>query len=140
MSGERYALLLSAIQQHINSERAARCGIGLLKVLANSDDVKRMYVGEGEVGLGCVMEGLTQHQSSPGVCEKAVGCLASMSLRQPDIAVRIVDRGGIQLVMQVRVCDRDYAHNNGCAVYEEACRCYWCSESLLPGDSKYRCT
>lgn len=66
----------------------SKASLGLLKVLAGSDEVKEAFGSAG--GLSAVLAILSDRVSDAGVCEAALGLLAMVCLRRPDYAQQLV--------------------------------------------------
>lgn len=73
-----------------------RCGLAVLRTLANSDPNK-VKMGEGPT-LGLLLQVLQTGQDVPPILEQAVAALGNLCLRLPSNAERVFSRGGLQLI------------------------------------------
>lgn len=76
--------------------RMLRCGLAVLRTLANSDPNK-VKMGEGPT-LDLLLQVLQTGQDVPPILEQAIAAIGNLCLRLPSNAERVFARGGLQLL------------------------------------------
>eukprot|EP00892_Ulva_mutabilis_P010855 jgi/Ulvmu1/8141/UM040_0037.1 len=74
--------LVQAVDDHFGDESIVAAACGLLRHLAKSDTVKKLFVGIGGLQHATIV--LEAHKQSPRVCTQVLGLLATVLLRQPE--------------------------------------------------------
>ncbi|PNI50346.1 ARMC6 isoform 6, partial [Pan troglodytes] len=72
--------------------------LSTLRAIAGNDDVKDAIVHAG--GTESIVAAMTQHLTSPQVCEQSCAALCFLALRKPDNSRIIVEGGGAVAALQ----------------------------------------
>uniref|UniRef100_A0A8I5TQ16 Armadillo repeat-containing protein 6 n=1 Tax=Pongo abelii TaxID=9601 RepID=A0A8I5TQ16_PONAB len=88
--------------------------LSTLRAIAGNDDVKDAIVRAG--GTESIVAAMTQHLTSPQVCEQSCAALCFLALRKPDNSRIIVEGGGAVAALQAMK-----AHPQKAGVQKQAC-------------------
>ncbi len=92
-------LSMQLFARHVEKVQLARNVCQLLKTVCRNDQTKKL-VGQGS-GLPLIVHVIEAHMEEPRVVEQCVATLSTMTLRQPEICMRIGELGCIPLLAQV---------------------------------------
>ncbi|CEO96286.1 Armadillo repeat-containing domain-containing protein [Plasmodiophora brassicae] len=89
-------LLVQAMNMYPQDERIARHAFAMIKLLSRNDSVKVEICNSACLASLLTLMGV--HGSNDKVAVQGLGVLHSISLRQPDLCLKLADSGVIQLV------------------------------------------
>eukprot|EP00884_Botryococcus_braunii_P005371 jgi/Botrbrau1/14835/Bobra.0278s0005.1 len=90
---------LSALQSNMGDASLVKSACGLVRQLANSDELKEATIEAG--GLDLLNRAVAIHSASPATIEQALGLLVALTLRNPSAGQKAVEAGCVDTVVDV---------------------------------------
>ncbi|KAL0024893.1 hypothetical protein WJX77_000671 [Trebouxia sp. C0004] len=111
---------MEVLTSGLGNATLVRSACSLLRQLANSDAIKAEIVDAG--GLELLCRAVDAHTTHAGAMEQALGLLVALTLRNPSAAVRAVEVGCVDTVLEVmNVCQTGVHGKLGQWVQRQAC-------------------